>query len=101
MVLPSHPEFKHFMRLEIWNAEEKEIGLESAHDAEKDLTGVHLAVLVAGAHEDLWDDFVPSGLEEHALALLVAEDRDGDVLQDGRKDSTFTQSAPPGQGGGG
>ena len=66
-----------------------------------DLTGIHLAVLVTGAHEDLWDDFVPSGLEEHALALLVAEDRDGDVLQDGRKDSTFTQSAPPGQGGGG
>ena len=65
------------------------------------LTGVHLAVLVAGTHEDLWDDLVPSGLEEHALALLVAEDRDGDVLQDGRKDSTFTQSAPPGCGGGG
>ena len=43
---------------------------------------------------------MPSGLEEHALALLVAEDRDGDVLQDGRKDSTFTQSAPPGCGGG-
>ena len=44
---------------------------------------------------------MPSGLEEHTLALLVAEDRDGDVLQDGRKDSTFTQSAPPGCGGGG
>ena len=95
MVLPSHPEFKHFMRLEIWNAEEKEIGLESAHDAEKDLTGVHLAILVAGTHEYLWDNLVPSRLEEHVLALLVAEDWHGDVLEDGRKNPTLAQSSPP------
>ena len=98
MVLPSHPEFKHFMRLEIWNAEEKEIGLESAHDAEKDLTGVHLAILIAGTHEDLWDNLMPSRLEEHALALLVAEDWHRDVLEDGRKNPTLAQSAPSGNG---
>ena len=67
-----------------------------AHVAEKDLTGVHLAILVAGTHEDLWDNLVPSRLEEHALALLVAEDWHRDVLQDGRKNPTLAQSSPPG-----
>ena len=88
------------MHLEIWNAEEgkNERRLENAHVAEKDLTGVHLAILVAGTHEDLWDNLVPSRLEEHALALLVAEDWHRDVLQDGRKNPTLAQSAPPGNG---
>ena len=66
--------------------------------AEKDLTGVHLAILVAGTHEDLWDNLVPSRLEEHVLALLVAEDWHGDVLEDGRKNPTLAQSSPPGYG---
>lgn len=65
--------------------------------AEKDLTGVHLSILVAGTHEDLWDNLVPSRLEEHVLALLVAEDWHGDVLEDGRKNPTLAQSAPPGR----
>ena len=63
--------------------------------AEKDLTGVHLAILVAGTHEDLWDNLVPSRLEEHVLALLVAEDWHGDMLEDGRKNPTLAQSSPP------
>ena len=63
--------------------------------AEKDLTGVHLAILVAGTHEYLWDNLVPSRLEEHVLALLVAEDWHGDVLEDGRKNPTLAQSSPP------
>ena len=67
------------------------------HVAKKrDLTGVHLSILVAGTHEDLWDNLVPSRLEEHVLALLVAEDWHGDVLEDGRKNPTLAQSAPPG-----
>ena len=66
--------------------------------AEKDLTGVHLAILVAGTHEDLWDNLVPSRLEEHVLALLVAEDWHGDVLEDRRKNPTLAQSSPPGDG---
>ena len=41
---------------------------------------------------------MPSRLEEHALALLVAEDWHGDVLEDGRKNPTLAQSAPPGNG---
>ena len=66
------------------------------HVAEKDLTGVHLSILVAGTHENLRDNLVPSRLEEHVLALLVAEDWHGDVLEDGRKNPTLAQSAPPG-----
>ena len=65
--------------------------------AEKYLTGVHLAILVAGTHEDLWDNLVPSRLEEHVLALLVAEDWHGDVLEDGRKNPTLAQSSPSGE----
>ena len=43
------------------------------------LTGVPAAVVVAGAHEDVRDDLVAAGAEEHLLAALVAHDGHGDL----------------------
>ena len=38
------------------------------------LTRVPAPVVVAGAHEDVRDDLVAAGAEEHLLAALVAHD---------------------------
>jgi hypothetical protein len=49
------------------------------------LAGVSTAGLVARAQEDLRDEFVSSGAEEHALAAVVAHDGDLDLERAKRK----------------
>ena len=49
------------------------------------LTGVPAAVVVAGAHEDVRDDLVAAGAEEHLLAALVAHDGHGDLRRKGER----------------
>ena len=103
MVLQNRPDVVHMLRRvennrQIFSSYGDQSTLFNQHVAWTDLTGVHLSVLVAGTHEDLWDDLMPSRFEEHVLALLVAEDWHGDVLEDGGKNPTLAQSSPPGGG---
>ena len=103
MVLQNRPDVVHMLRRvennrQIFSSSGDRSTLFNQHVAWTDLTGVHLSVLVAGTHEDLWDDLMPSRFEEHVLALLVAEDWHGDVLEDGGKNPTLAQSSPPGDG---
>lgn len=62
------------------------------------LARVAAAAFVARAQEDLRDELVPAGAQEHVLAPVVADDRDAHLLQHRRQRPLLAEPAPTGDG---